>query len=370
MSVTGAREKILDQVRGNFDAFLADRKAGQPWLYFFGPTTTHRTWIKGSGKKLWGIEPESLQGKMSKFLPDVSEVREDVADYLGECQAYDSYIGVLLKRLEEAGELERTVVVISGDHGMPGVPGGKCNLYDFGTAVALVARVPGGHGARVVDDFVNLMDLAPTFMEIGGVKNPDAVIGRSLVTQLTSTQSGQIDPTRDYVVTGRERHVGAAREGNLPYPMRAIRTKDYVFIRNFAPDRWPMGAPYAVTETSEPSASELETNTRVAFPDMDASPTKAWLIAHRKEAQGKPFYDRAFAKRAGEEFYDLRSDPGQTTNVAAEASFLVEKNEMSRRLMKVLTDTRDPRVTGDGGKFDRTPFADPEQAGQRKAQIK
>ena len=101
--------------------------------------------------------------------------------------------------------------------------------------------------------------------------------------------------------------------------MRAIHTKDFVFVRNFAPDRWPMGTPNAVTETSEPSASELETNTRAAFPDMDASPTKAWLVAHRNEAPGKPFYDRAFAKRAGEELYDLRSDPGQTTNVAAEA---------------------------------------------------
>jgi arylsulfatase A-like enzyme len=361
LSLAEARGKILQQVRGNFDAFLADRKAGQPWLYFFGPTTTHRTWIKGSGKKLWNLEPDSLQGKMPKFLPDVPEVREDVADYLGECQAYDAYLGVLLQRLEEAGELERTVIIIAGDHGMPGVPGGKCNLYDFGTAVALVARVPGGTGGRVVDDFVNLMDLAPTFMEIGGVKIPDGVSGRSLVAQFNSTKSGQIDPKRDYVVTGRERHVGVAREGNLPYPMRAIRTKDFIFIRNFAPDRWPMGAPYGVTDTGEPTARELENNTRAAFPDMDASPTKAWLVAHRRTAEGKNFYDRAFAKRPGEEFYDLRSDPEQTNNVAGEASFLVEKNALAQRLMKVLTDTGDPRMTGDGLKFDRAPFTDPER---------
>lgn len=239
-SVAEAREKILDQVRGNFDAFFAARKPGQPWLYFFGPTTTHRAWVKGSGKKLWDIEPDALLGKMSKFLPDVPEVREDVADYLGECQANDAYIGVLLKRLEAAGELERTIVVISGDHGMPGVPGGKCNLYDFGTAVALVARVPGGAGGRVVDDFVNLMDLAPTFMEIGGAKIPEGVSGRSLVAQLNSPKSGQIDPTRDHVVTGRERHVGPAREGNLPYPMRAIRTKDFLSSATSPPTagRW------------------------------------------------------------------------------------------------------------------------------------
>src|SRR5688572_14731394 len=136
-SVAQAREKILEQVRGNFDAMLKDRKPGQPWLYWFGTTTTHRVWIKGSGKKLWGIEPDSLAGKLPKFLPDVPEVREDVADYLGECQAVDAELGVLLKRLEETGELERTLVVASGDHGMPGVPAGKCNLYDHGVAVTL-----------------------------------------------------------------------------------------------------------------------------------------------------------------------------------------------------------------------------------------
>ena len=365
MSVAAAREKILAQVRGNFDAFLADRKPGQPWLYWFGPTTTHRTWTKGSGKKLWGIDPDSLRGRMPKFLPDAPEVREDVADYLGECQAFDAYVGVLLKRLEQTGELERTLIVISGDHGMPGVPGGKCDLYDSGTAVALVARWPGAKGGRVVDDFVNLMDLAPTFMEVGGAGIPDAVSGRSIVAQMNAASSGQIDPTRTFVVTGRERHVGAAREGNLPYPMRAIRTKDFLYVRNFAPDRWPMGAPYAVTETSEPTASELEFNTRIAFPDMDASPTKAWLVAHRHDAQGKAFYDAAFARRPAEELYDLRTDPTQTNNVAAQASFSAEKNELSRRLMKILTETGDPRVTGDGLKFDRPPFTDPEPARRR-----
>ena len=168
-SVPAARAKILDRVRGNFGDFLAARKPGQPRHYFFGPTTTHRTWIKGSGKLLWGIEPDSLNGKLPKFLPDVPEVREAMADYLGECQAVDAFVGVLLKQLEETGDASRTLVVISGDHGMPGVPSGKCNLYDMGVSISLVVRVPGGRGGRVVDDYVRLPDLAPTFLEMGGV---------------------------------------------------------------------------------------------------------------------------------------------------------------------------------------------------------
>jgi N-sulfoglucosamine sulfohydrolase len=368
-TVSAGRERLLSQVRSNFTAFLADGQSGRPWLYWFGPTTTHRTWIKGSGKQLWGIEPDSLKGKLPAHLPDVPEVREDVADYLGECQAFDAYVAVLLEQLERAGELERTVIVVSGDHGMPGVPGGKCNLYDFGSAVPLMVRWPGGKGGRVVDDFVNLMDLGPTFMEIGGVALPAGVNGRSIVPLLTSTKSGQIDPARDHVILGRERHVGSARPENRPYPMRGIRTKDFLYIRNFEPGRWPMGAPLAAEGPAILDQNELEQNTRLAFPDMDAGPTKAWLVAHRADPEFKSFYARAFEKRPLEEFYDLRSDPDQVRNVAGEASFLVEKNAHWRRLSAALRDTGDPRVTENGKRFENPPFteAEPPERGRPAA---
>src|SRR6478672_3554405 len=304
-SVEQAKKQILDQVRGNFEDFLKDGKPGQPWLYWFGTTTTHRVWIKGSGQKLWGIEPDSLAGKMPKFLPDVPEVRQDVADYLGECQAVDAELGVLLKRLEEAGELERTLVVASGDHGMPGVPAGKCNLYDHGVMVTLAMRVPGGKGGRVVDDLVRLPDLAPTFMEIGGVTPPANLYGKSLLPLLQSDKSGLIDPDRNWVITGRERHVARAREENLPYPMRALRTPDFLYIRNFAPDRWPMGSPKAATDKELPPTREMESSTYVAYADMDPSPTKACLIEHGDDPERNSTYHFAFAKRPAEELYDL-----------------------------------------------------------------
>ncbi len=347
MSVAEAREKILAQVRGNFDDFLADRQPGKPWLYFFGPTTTHRFWVKGSGKVLWGIDPDSLKGRLPEFLPDVPEVRQDVADYLGECEAVDAYTGVLMKRLEEIGELDKTIIVISGDHGMPGVPSGKCNLYDHGVSVALIIKAPGVKGGRIVDDVVRLPDLAPTFMEIGGVKPPDNLYGKSLMPLLKSDKSGQIDEERTWAITGRERHVDKAREGNLPYPMRALRTKDFLYIRNFAPDRWPMGSPGAVTETSEPPQEKLEHDTFVAFADMDGSPTKAWLVQHRHEAKGKWFYDLAFGKRQSEELYDLSKDPDMVHNVANNAKYAKVKDRMSADLMKKLKDAHDPRVSDD-----------------------
>jgi N-sulfoglucosamine sulfohydrolase len=369
MTVAAARDEILGQVRGNFDAFLADRKPGQPFLFWFGTTTTHRTWIKGSGKKLWGIEPDSLKGKMPKFLPDVPEVREDVADYLGECQAVDAELGVMLKRLEELGELDRTLIVASGDHGMPGVPAGKCNLYDHGVAVTLAMRIPGGKGGRVIEDFVRLPDLAPTFMEVGGVKPPDGLYGRTLLPLLKSDKSGVIDPARDWVVTGRERHVATAREGNLPFPMRSLHTPDFVYIRNFAADRWPMGSPKGITATETPEFEALQDVTYTAFADMDASPTKAWLVTHRNDPQWKWHYEFAFGKRPSEELYDLRKDRDQVNNVAADPAYASKKKELSDRLMKLLTDAGDPRVTGGGQTFEQPPFTDagPDPATKGKA---
>lgn len=361
-TLEAARKKIFGQVRANFDAFLADRKPGQPWLYWFGATTTHRRWIKGSGKRLWGIEPDSLKGKLPPFLPDVPEVREDVADYLGEVQAFDAYVGLLIERLAETGEMDNTLIVVSGDHGMPGVPNGKCNLYDFGTGVTLVARLPksmNGKGRRVVDDLVSLPDLAPTFLEVAGVAIPKGVTARSLLNILRATKNGQVEASRNWVITGRERHVAFANENNLPYPQRALRTPEFLYIRNFAPERWPLGFPVAVTDTSAPAQEELERNTYAAFADMDASPTKAWLVLHRNEPQWRRFYDIAFARRPGEELYDLRKDPHQMRNVAAEPAYAKEKARLAAQLMKILTEAGDPRVTGDGQTFERPPFINP-----------
>ena len=359
MTVAAARDEILAQVRGNFDAFLADRKPGQPWHYFFGTTTTHRKWIKGSGKSLWGIEPEALKGKMPAFLPDVPAVRQDVADYLGECQAVDAYLGELRARLEAAGELDRTLIVISGDHGMPGVPSGKCNLYDHGTAVALVMRVPGGKAGRVVDDFVCLPDLAPTFMEIGGAKPPAGLYGRSLVSILKSAKSGQIEADRTWVITGRERHVEDAREGFLPFPMRALRNRDFIYIRNFAADRYPMGDAKTALEASVLASGALTENTRVGFADMDSSPTKEWIIAHRADPTWQWHFEHAFGRRPREELYDLRKDPDQVKNVASDPAYAQTKAALAKQLMTTLTDAKDPRVTGDGMTFERPPFSGP-----------
>ncbi len=351
-----AKQKILAQVRDNFDDFIASNEKGKPWHYFFGPVTTHRKWVKGSGKKLWGIEPNALKGKLPAFLPDVPEIREDVADYLGECQAVDAYIGVLLDRLKEIGEAENTIIVLSGDHGMPGVTSGKCNLYDMGVNIPLIMSVPGTKGGRIVHDFVRLPDLAPTFLEIGGIVPPKNLYGKSLLPLLKSDQSGVIDSKRDWVITGRERHVAAAREGNLPYPMRSLRTPDFVYIRNFEPDRWPMGSPGPITPSFTPSKSDLEQDTYTAFSDMDSSPTKAWLVENRSTSFGKWYYKIAFGKRPKEELYAVRKDPDMVHNLAENPKFTNIKKKLSNRLIIELSRAKDPRIVENPVRYEKSPY--------------
>jgi len=365
-TVDAAKAKLLAEVRANFQSFLKAKPKDQPFCFWFGPTNVHRKWERGSGKKLWNINPDDLKGKLPAFLPDVPEVREDFADYLGEVAAWDAGVGEILRLLAESGELENTIIIISGDHGAPGFPGGKCNLYDFGVGVALIASGPGIPPDRVVDDYVNLMDLAPTFLELGGVEKAPNMQARSFANVLKSKKSGLIDPGRTWVVTGRERHVAAARDKNVPYPQRALRTDKYLYIRNYAPDRWPMGDPKTVTATTAPSANELEHNTFATFADMDASPTRAWLILHRNDPKWQWHYNYAFGKRPAEELFDLAKDPDQIKNVAADPAYADAKKEMATRLTRILTDAGDPRVVGDGQTFERPPFTDGVEAKKKK----
>ncbi len=354
-----AKEELYGEIRGNFAAFLEARPADQPFCYWFGPTNVHRSWTKGSGRDLWGIDPDQLKGKMPPYLPDVPEVREDLADYFGEIAAWDAGIGVLLKQLEESGELDNTLIVISGDHGAPGFPHGKCNLYGFGTGVSLAISGPGVNGGRVVEDFVNLTDLAPTFLEAAGVPVPEVMTGRSLWPVLNSDATGLVDPQRRWVVTGRERHVEIARADYSPYPQRAIHTADFLLIINFRPERWPLGDPYRLDGDDVPSAEEITNSTRVTHPDEDAGPTKAWLVGVRNSPEWNSHYNWVYGKRPKYELYDRRNDPHETRNVAEDPAYANVRATLEEQLLAELKRTGDPRMIDDGSYFEAPPLAGP-----------
>ena len=356
-----AKQAMYAETRANTRAFLEAVPSQQPFCYWWGPTNTHRTWERGSGQALWDIHPDQLQGQLPEFLPDVHDVREDAADYLGECLATDAGLGVLIDELKRAGVLDNTLLVVSGDHGIPGMPRAKCNLYDIGCEVALAARWPGNiEPGRVIEDFVNLMDLGPTFCEAGGISPPTTMSARSLLPLLQSTDSGIIDTNRDHVVTGRERHIAHSRKGMLPYPQRAIRTQDFIYIINFEPDRWPMGEPIGLHEDDtrpEPDVEALTHDTFVTLRDMDASPTKAWLVTHREEEDVEPLYELAFGKRPREELYDLKKDPDYMHNVAGDPSYEQVRVELEKKLLDILEVQNDPRLMEQPCRYEYEPYA-------------
>ncbi len=358
-SLLESKSVMKEQVLSNFRDMLKNNSKGKPFAYWFGPTNVHRKWIKGSGKKLWNIDPDLLKGKLPPFLPDVHEVRQDFSDYLGEACAFDMALGVLISELKRIGEFENTLIVISGDHGPAGFPHGKCNLYDFGTRVALSVSGPGVKGGRVVDDFVSLPDLAATFLEAGKVKKPGVMTSKSIWPTLKSDNEKLVDVSRNYVLTGRERHVARARAGQLPYPQRAIRSKEFLYIINYKPDRYPLGDHYGLDGKNEPDLNKLTNNTFITIPDEDAGPTKAWIVTNRKNPKFKFFFDHAYGKRSKEELYDLSKDPHQMNNVSNKKEYKETVIKLRNQLTSLLEKTNDPRLIEDGAFFEKPPMAGP-----------
>ena len=347
------KSALLDEVRGNFRDFLSKRKPDQPFFYSFNPTNTHRKWTQGSGKDLWGLDPDKLKGKLPPFMPDNAVIREDFSDYLGEGMAFDAACAVILDELRKMGELDNTLVCISGDHGAPGFPMGKCNVHDFGSRVLLALRWPKHIAAgRKVEAPVSLIDLAPTFLAAAGIPSKDDPDGENLLPALSA--DGNDKQLRGWALIGREVHVAEAREGRLPYPTRAIRTADFLYVINYKPDRWPMGDPLAVTDDHTPSLKELSNNTRIASADIDASPTKAWIIQNRSDESMASFIDFAWGKRPGEELYDLKKDRFQIHNLAEDPEYHAIKAKLRNRLNSELQSRSDPRLSDDA--FDRSPY--------------
>ena len=201
---------------------------------------------------------------------------------------------------------------------------------------------------RILDDFISTTDLAPTFLKLAGVEIPDVMTGQSFVDLLISSKEGKVDrENRSYVLHGKERHVPGQEEDMGGYPVRAVRTHDYLYIRNFREDRWPSGTPN-YKEAAIPYCW---------LGDCDNGPTKSYIVENReKDPEHQRLYDLAFGKRPSEELYDCRYDPEQLVNRADDPGYAEIKEELSQLLMEQLLATGDPRATGDGDAFDTVTY--------------
>lgn len=335
----------------NFAAFLQTRPDGKPFSFWYGGSEPHRSFQKGIGAEN-GMDPDKVN--VPPFLPDTPEIRNDILDYCFEIQWFDRHLGRMLDLLEERGELKNTLVIVTSDNGMA-FPRAKANLYEYGIhmplAVSWPAQVPGG---RTVDDLVNLIDLTATIYDVAEVQPPkeSPLAGRSLKTILASDKQGIVDPSRDAVFAGRERH-SSSRYHSLGYPQRCIRTHQYLYIRNFRPERWPAGAPQKLAGGPSDGGDDDTAQAKLGpmhggYHDIDACPTLSLLIAHREDAEIGRFLELAVAKRPAEELFDIRNDPGCLNNLAADERWASTRQELENRLNRYLQSTEDARVI-DGG---------------------
>lgn len=318
----------------NFTDFLESVPDDRPFCFWFGSPDPHRPYVKDSGKKA-GLNLKGI--RLPPHFPDTTETRADMADYFLEIQNFDRELGEMLATLEKRGRLRNTIVVVTSDNGMD-FPRAKATLYDYGMrmplAISWPARIPGG---RVVDDLVNQVDLAPTFLDAAGVAVPKVMSGRSLMNVLQSDRAGRVDAGREMTVYGLERH-SPYRHGGVGYPGRAVRTARYLYIRNYYPDRWPNGDP-----------------PHFADPSSDTSPAKQWILANRDTPEGGRLFALCYGKRPGEELYDAQSDPGQLVNVADRPEHAAVLRELREALVKFQKQSGDPRATPGPTEWDELP---------------
>lgn len=279
-------------------AFL-DSRPTHPFFLDVGFAETHR-----SGRH---FHPEGPQGGDGRYLrapaplPDVPEIRAEMASYWEAAKTLDAKVGVVLDALDRNGLAENTLVVCTTDHGIA-FPRMKCNLTDHGIAVLLMLRWPHRFaGGRVTDALVSHLDLFPTLCELIQIDAPQWLTGKSLVPLLT----GSAEEIREEIFAEVTYH--AAYE-----PMRAVRTRQFKYIRRFEPRESPV------------------------LPNCDDSASKDYLLAHGWRT----------VPPATEQLYDLIFDPNETNNLVGDTRYSETLMTMRGRLDDWMHETQDPLLHG------------------------
>jgi arylsulfatase A-like enzyme len=332
-----------------FGRFLEEREGDEPFCFWEGTFPAHRDF---PGLDQTDVDPPSVN--VPPYLPDTEDIRKDIAKYYAHVENIDDRIAELKSTLEDAGELENTMFVVTGDHGFA-FPRAKTQLYDAGTRVPFVVHWPAAvDGGRESSEFINFPDVGPTFLEAAGVEVPEAMTGDSFLDALAAPASSS---RPDEVFLGMERHVPGQEDGDCPegYPTRAIRTDEYLYIHNFDPDNWPMGTPNYGDSCGPQDRWLADADNGFTKYVMYANRDRGDLEANERGDTYEDLYDLTFGKRPAEELYVLAEDPHQMNNVASTNQDVVE--ELRGRLMDELEATDDPRVVEDDPPFDDMSYA-------------
>lgn len=262
----------------------ADRGETRPFFLTAGFFETHRPY---PADEYAPADTRSID--VPEFLPDTSDVRDDLAGLHGSITKADAAVGRLLDTVASLG-LERTTwIVFVTDHGLA-FPRAKSTLYAEGTGVALIVRPPTAReiAPRVYDDLFSGVDLAPTVLDLLGVPAPAGIDGISHAVELTR---GAQNPARAEVFTEKTYH-------DAYDPIRAVRTKRHSYIENYA-HRPALLLPLDIADSS--SARSID-----------------------PEAMRVP--------RAAVELYDLRHDPTEQNNLADDPAYAAVRAELAQRL--------------------------------------
>lgn len=312
----------------NFNDFLNANNEGRPFFFWYGCNEPHRQYNFGEG--LRGGKQLSEVDSVPPYWPDTTEVRLDMLDYAYEIEWFDKQLGKMLDILRKRNEIDNTLIVVTSDNGCP-FPRVKGQMYEQDFHMPMVARFKNQDvSMRRVDDIINFIDLAPTFLEVAGAKNCEEMTGVSFYDRILNHPSKVV---REETYFGREKH-DLGREDDLGYPVRCIRNSRFLFIRNFMPERWPAGNP------------------ETGYTNCDTSPTKR-IVLEMHERGDNYFYDLAFAKRPARELYDIISDSECLFNLADDPVYTKISTEMEEQLMKKLHETKDPRICIDPDYFDK-----------------
>jgi N-sulfoglucosamine sulfohydrolase len=322
----------------NFGDFLDDRPDDTPFCFWYGCVEPHRGYEYGSGVAKGGRSIDEID-HVPGIWPDNEVVRNDLLDYGYEVEHFDRHLQRMLAILEERGELDNTLVIVTSDNGMP-FPRAKGQEYEYSNHLPMAIMWRGGLASpgRRVDDYVSFIDLAPTLLELAGVDADAAgmkpIEGKSLCEILRADRSGTIDASRDHVLIGKERH-DIGRPGDVGYPIRGIFQGGYLYLRNFETGRWPAGNP------------------ETGYLNCDGSPTKTECIKARKDPERRHFWEWSFGKRPEEELYHVAEDPDCLENLAGQSEHTGRLRELRKRMERELTAQGDPRMAGEGEIFER-----------------
>jgi len=219
----------------------------------------------------------------------------------------DSVVGAFINELEREGELGNTIIFFWGDHG-DGLPRGKRWLYDSGLNIPLIIKWPDKSNAGTVDErLISSIDLGPTVLSLAGVPVPSHMQGIPFLGRQTGI-------LRDAVFAARDRV-------DESYDMiRSVRTKDYLYIRNFYPNEpFPIWVPYL---SNMPIYKEM---LRLDAEGKLTGPQKAWMAYLRPP----------------EELYDVKADPFQIKNLINDPKLKPVLEDLRKRQKEWTIETGD-----------------------------